>query len=50
MTQIKNKLTLNLLLVFSIFVLIVACLLALAANSQGDSWLVSVSFLVGAFA
>jgi len=34
--------------VLSIFVLIVAILLAFAANSQGDSMLVSVSFLVGA--
>jgi K(+)-stimulated pyrophosphate-energized sodium pump len=31
-----------------IFVIIVACLLGIAANSQGDSWLVSLSFLVGA--
>ncbi len=36
--------------VLSIFVLIVAILLAFAANSQGDSVLVSVSFLVGALA
>ena len=36
--------------VLAIFVVIVACLLAFAANSQGDSWLVSVSFLVGALA
>ena len=36
--------------VLSIFVILVACLLAFAANSQGDSWLVSVSFLVGALA
>jgi len=35
--------------VLSIFVVIVACLLAYAASSQGDSWLVSVSFLLGAF-
>jgi len=34
--------------ILAIFVLIVAVLLAIAANSQGDSWLVSVSFLVGA--
>ena len=36
--------------VLAIFVVIVACLLAFAANSSGDSWLVSISFLVGAFA
>ena len=36
--------------VLFIFVLIVAILLALAANSTGDSMLVSISFLVGAFA
>ena len=36
--------------VLAIFVVIVACLLAFAANSNGDSWLVSISFLVGAFA
>tara|TARA_Y100000994_G_scaffold172318_1_gene142038 strand:+ start:2930 stop:5068 length:2139 start_codon:yes stop_codon:yes gene_type:complete len=36
--------------VLAVFVFIVAILLALAANSQGDSWLVSVSFLVGALA
>ena len=36
--------------VLVVFVLIVACLLAVAANNQGDSWLVSVSFLVGALA
>jgi len=36
--------------VLAVFVLIVACLLAFAANSQGDSWLVSASFLVGALA
>ena len=36
--------------VLSIFVLIVAVLLAFAANSIGDSMLVSASFLVGAFA
>ena len=36
--------------VLAIFVIIVACLLAFAANSSGDSWLVSISFLVGAFA
>ena len=32
--------------VLAIFVSIVACLLAFAATSQGESWLVSVSFLV----
>ena len=36
--------------ILSIFVIVVACLLAFAANSQGDSWLISISFLVGAFA
>jgi len=36
--------------VLAVFVLIVAGLLAFAANSQGDSWLVSVSFLIGALA
>ena len=36
--------------VLAIFVVIVACLLAFAANSSGDSWLVSISFLVGALA
>jgi K(+)-stimulated pyrophosphate-energized sodium pump len=36
--------------VLAIFVIIVACLLAFAANSSGDSWLVSISFLVGALA
>jgi K(+)-stimulated pyrophosphate-energized sodium pump len=36
--------------ILSIFVIIVAILLALAATSQGDSWFVSVSFLVGALA
>ena len=36
--------------VLAIFVVIVACLLAFAANSNGDSWLVSISFLVGALA
>ena len=36
--------------VLSIFVIIVAILLAFAANNTGDSLLVSVSFLVGAFA
>ena len=36
--------------VLAIFVVIVACLLAFAANSRGDSWLVSISFLVGALA
>ena len=34
--------------VLAIFVVIVACLLAFAANNQGDSWLVSISFLSGA--
>ena len=34
--------------VMTIFVIIVGCLLAFAANNQGDSWLVSISFLVGA--
>ncbi len=36
--------------VLAIFVIIVAILLALAANSQGDSPFVSISFLVGALA
>jgi len=36
--------------VLVVFVVIVACLLAFAANSSGDSWLVSISFLVGALA
>jgi len=36
--------------VLSIFVVIVAILLAFAANSTGDSLLISVSFLVGALA
>ena len=36
--------------VLAIFVVIVACLLAYAASSQGDSWLVSISFLSGAIA
>ena len=36
--------------ILSVFVLVVACLLAFAANSQGDSWLIAVSFLVGALA
>ena len=36
--------------VLAIFVIIVAVLLAFAANSQGDSLLVSLSFLVGAVA
>jgi K(+)-stimulated pyrophosphate-energized sodium pump len=36
--------------VLAIFVVIVGCLLAFAANNQGDSWLVSISFLVGALA
>ena len=34
--------------VLAIFIVIVACLLALAANNQGDSWLVAISFLSGA--
>ena len=36
--------------VLAIFVVIVACLLAYAASSQGDSWLISISFLSGAIA
>ena len=36
--------------ILSIFVVIVAILLAFAANSTGDSLLISVSFLVGALA
>ena len=36
--------------VLAIFVAIVACLLGFSAYSQGDSWLVSISFLVGALA
>ena len=36
--------------VLIIFIIIVGCLLAFAANNQGDSWLVSISFLVGALA
>jgi len=36
--------------ILSIFVLIVAVLLALAARSQGDSMLISFSFLIGALA
>jgi len=36
--------------VLSIFVFVVAVLLALAARSQGDSMLISLSFLVGALA
>ena len=36
--------------VLAIFVVIVACLLAFAANNQGDSWLISISFLSGAMA
>jgi K(+)-stimulated pyrophosphate-energized sodium pump len=36
--------------VVAIFVVIVACLLAYAASSQSDSWLVSISFLSGAIA
>ena len=35
--------------ILSVFVFVVACMLAFAANSQGDSWLISISFLVGAF-
>ena len=36
--------------ILSIFVVVVAILLALAANSQGDSMLISFSFLIGALA
>ena len=36
--------------VLAIFVITVAILLALAANQQGDSWFISISFLVGALA
>ena len=36
--------------ILSVFVVIVAILLALAANSQGDSMLISFSFLIGALA
>jgi K(+)-stimulated pyrophosphate-energized sodium pump len=36
--------------VLTVFIIIVGCLLAFAANNQGDSWLVSISFLVGALA
>ena len=36
--------------VLIIFIIVVGCLLAFAANNQGDSWLVSISFLVGALA
>tara|TARA_Y100000590_G_scaffold454426_1_gene601227 strand:+ start:2236 stop:4347 length:2112 start_codon:yes stop_codon:yes gene_type:complete len=36
--------------ILSIFVVVVAVLLALAAKSQGDSMLISLSFLIGAFA
>jgi len=36
--------------VLIIFIIIVGCLLAFAANNQGDSWLVSISFFVGALA
>ena len=36
--------------ILSVFVIVVAILLALAARSQGDSMLISLSFLVGAFA
>ena len=35
--------------ILAIFVIIVTCLLAITANSQNDSWLVSISFLSGAF-
>ena len=34
--------------VLAVFVAIVAIILAFAANSQGDSWMISISFLVGA--
>ena len=34
--------------VLAIFVIIVAVVLAFAANQQGDSWFISISFLVGA--
>ena len=36
--------------ILAIFVAVVACLLAFAANSQGDSWFIAISFLVGALA
>ena len=36
--------------ILSVFVVVVAILLALAANSQGDSMLISFSFLIGALA
>ncbi len=36
--------------ILSIFVFVVAILLALAAKSQGDSMLISLSFLIGALA
>ena len=36
--------------ILSIFVLVVAILLAVAASSQGDSMLISFSFLIGALA
>ena len=36
--------------ILAIFVVVVACLLAFAANSQGDSWFIAISFLVGALA
>jgi len=36
--------------VLAIFVIVVACLLAVGANNQGDSMLISFSFLVGALA
>ncbi len=34
--------------ILSIFVIVIAILLAFAATSQGDSWFISISFLVGA--
>jgi len=36
--------------ILTIFVIIVAVLLAFAASNQGDSWFISISFLVGALA
>tara|TARA_B100000902_G_C27307753_1_gene916527 strand:+ start:744 stop:2852 length:2109 start_codon:yes stop_codon:yes gene_type:complete len=36
--------------ILTIFVVIVAVLLAFAASNQGDSWFISISFLVGALA
>ncbi len=36
--------------ILTIFVIIVAILLAFAASNQGDSWFISISFLVGALA